>query len=73
MKLEFFRQIFERCSNVKFNENPFTGSRVPFGQTIMIYSLLYYVIYIVYATVISYMYTSLHVKYQLFLSDFNQD
>ena len=25
MKLEFFRQIFENYSNVKFHENPSTG------------------------------------------------
>jgi hypothetical protein len=28
MNLEFFRQIFEKYSNIKFNENPFGGSRV---------------------------------------------
>jgi hypothetical protein len=34
MKLEFSWQIFNKFSNVKFNENPFSGSRVvPFGQT----------------------------------------
>ena len=34
MKLEFFRQIFEKYSNTKFHENPFSGSRVfPYGQT----------------------------------------
>jgi hypothetical protein len=27
-KLEFSRQIFEKCSNIKFSENPFSGSRV---------------------------------------------
>jgi len=34
MKLEFSRQIFEKCSNIKLNENPPRGSRVvPYGQT----------------------------------------
>jgi hypothetical protein len=34
MKVEFSRQIFEKCSNIKFNENPSSGSRVvPCGQT----------------------------------------
>jgi len=28
MKLEYFRQIFEKHSNIKFHENPSTGSRV---------------------------------------------
>ena len=28
MKLEFFRQIFEKYSNIKFHENPYSGSRV---------------------------------------------
>jgi hypothetical protein len=28
IKIEFSRQIFEKCSNVKFNENPCIGSRV---------------------------------------------
>jgi hypothetical protein len=28
MKLEFFRQIFENPSDIKFHENPFSGSRV---------------------------------------------
>jgi site-specific DNA-cytosine methylase len=27
-KLEFTRQIFEKCSNAKFNENPSSRSRV---------------------------------------------
>ena len=27
MTLEFFRQIFEKHSNIKFNENPSSGSR----------------------------------------------
>jgi len=32
MKLEFSRQIFEKCSNIKFHENPSSGSRaVPCG------------------------------------------
>jgi hypothetical protein len=34
MKLEFSRQIFEKCSNIKFNKNPSTGREVvPFGRT----------------------------------------
>jgi hypothetical protein len=34
MKLEFSRQIFEKYSNIKFYENPFSGSGVvPCGQT----------------------------------------
>jgi len=34
MKLEFFRQIFEKYSNIKFHENPSSESRVvPCGQT----------------------------------------
>ena len=34
MKLEFVRQIFEKYSDIKFHENPFSGSRVvPYGQT----------------------------------------
>jgi len=28
MKLEFSPQIFKKCSNVKFYENPSSGSRV---------------------------------------------
>ena len=28
IKLEFSRQIFEKYSNIKFHENPFSGSRV---------------------------------------------
>ena len=28
MKLEFSKQIFEKVSNVKFNQYPFNGSRV---------------------------------------------
>jgi hypothetical protein len=28
MNLEFFRRVFEKCSNLKFPENPFNGSRV---------------------------------------------
>jgi len=36
MKLEFFRQNFEKYSNIKFNENPASGSRVtPCGRTDM--------------------------------------
>ena len=34
MKLEISRQIFEKFSNIQFNENPSSGSRaVPSGQT----------------------------------------
>jgi hypothetical protein len=34
MKLEFFRQIFEKYSNIKFYENPPSGGRVvPWGRT----------------------------------------
>jgi len=34
MNLEFSRQMFEKYSNIKFRENPFSGSRVvPCGQT----------------------------------------
>jgi len=34
MKLEFFRQIFEKFSNIELNENPYSGSRVvPCGRT----------------------------------------
>jgi len=34
MKLEFSRQIFENYSNIKFNENPSSGSWVvPFKRT----------------------------------------
>jgi len=33
MKLEFYRQIFEKHSNIRFQENPSSGSRVlPCGQ-----------------------------------------
>ena len=36
MKLEFSRQIFEKYSNIKFHENPSSGSRViPSGRTDM--------------------------------------
>ena len=28
MKLEFLWQVFKKCTNVKFNENPSSGSRV---------------------------------------------
>ena len=36
MKLEFSRQIFEKCSNTKFHENPSSGSRtVPRGPASM--------------------------------------
>jgi len=34
MKLEFSWQIFEKYSNIKFHENPFSGSQViPRGRT----------------------------------------
>jgi dephospho-CoA kinase len=34
MKTEFPRQVFEKYSNVKFHEEPYSGSRVvPNGQT----------------------------------------
>jgi len=34
VKLEFSRHIFEKYSNMKFYENPSSGSRVvPWGQT----------------------------------------
>jgi hypothetical protein len=34
MKIELFRQIFEKYSNIKFLENPSSGSRfVPCGWT----------------------------------------
>ena len=34
MKLEFSRQYFEKYSNIKFDENPFSGSvAVPCGWT----------------------------------------
>jgi hypothetical protein len=34
MKLEYFRQIFEKYSNIKFHGNPFSGARVVlFGRT----------------------------------------
>ena len=34
MKLEFSEQIFEKCSNIKCNKNPYSGSRVvPWKQT----------------------------------------
>jgi hypothetical protein len=34
MELEFAGQIFEKSSNIKFNENPSMGSRVTsYGQT----------------------------------------
>ena len=36
MKLEFSRQIFEKVSNIKFHQNPSSGSQViPYGQTDM--------------------------------------
>ena len=34
MKLEYHRKIFEKSSNIKFHENPSSGSRVvPCGRT----------------------------------------
>jgi hypothetical protein len=33
VKLEFFRQIFEKYSNIEFNENRSGGSRAPCGWT----------------------------------------
>ena len=34
MKLEYSQQIFEKYSNIEFNENPASGSRVvPRGRT----------------------------------------
>jgi hypothetical protein len=34
MKFEFSRQVFEKCSDIKFHENPSIGSRVfPCGRT----------------------------------------
>jgi len=34
MKREFSRQFFEKCSNIKFNENPCCGGLVvPLEQT----------------------------------------
>jgi len=34
IKLNLFQQIFEKSSNVKFHEHPFSGSRVvPCGRT----------------------------------------
>jgi len=33
MKREFSIHIFEKSSNMKFNENPFIGSLVPCGRT----------------------------------------
>jgi len=34
MNLEFSQDIFEKFSNIKFHEDPFSGSRgVLFGQT----------------------------------------
>jgi hypothetical protein len=36
MELEFCGQILEKYSNIKFNENPFSKSRVvPWGRTDM--------------------------------------
>ena len=34
MKVDFYRRIFEKYSNIKFNENPSSWSRVfPDGRT----------------------------------------
>jgi hypothetical protein len=36
MKLEFSRHIFEKCSNIKFHENPCSGNGVvPYGRSDM--------------------------------------
>jgi len=36
MKIEFSQNIFEKCSNIKFRENPDSGSRIiPGGQDTM--------------------------------------
>ena len=36
MKLELFRQIFEKSWNIKCHQNPFSGSQIfPYGQTDM--------------------------------------
>ena len=36
MKFEFSLNVFEKVSNIKFHQNPFSGSRVvPCGQTDM--------------------------------------
>jgi hypothetical protein len=36
MKIEFSRHIFEKVSNIKFHQNPSSGSRVvPHGETDM--------------------------------------
>ena len=32
MEIEFSRQIFEKVSNIKFNQNPSSRTRVPLGQ-----------------------------------------
>jgi len=32
MKLKFLWQVFNKCTNVKFNENPSSGSRVVFAD-----------------------------------------
>jgi hypothetical protein len=32
--LEWYRQIFEKCRNIKFHQNPSSGSRgIPYGRT----------------------------------------
>jgi len=38
MKLEFSRPIFEKYSNIKFHENLFSLSRVPYGQASIKYN-----------------------------------
>jgi len=41
MELEYARQIFEKYSDMKFHENPSSGSRVvPCGQTDMVKLIL---------------------------------
>jgi hypothetical protein len=32
MKLEFYRQIFEKYSNIRFHKTPSSGSRVVHGE-----------------------------------------
>ena len=34
MELEFSRKILEKYSDIKFNENPASGSQVPCGRTV---------------------------------------
>jgi hypothetical protein len=44
MKLEFYRQVFEKYTNIKFHDHPFSGSRVvprerTDGQLIVIFTV----------------------------------